>query len=131
LSPSFPSSADDINNNYIEKVRNHIKSLNDKDINRKYLLVIKYEDMIIGTGSILIEEKIIHNIGIVGHIEDIVIDKKYRGLNLAKKLIESLIEIGKNNGCYKIILDASNDVKGFYEKLGFRVNSNNMRYDIL
>ena len=30
----------------------------------------------VGMGTLLLEKKIIHNLGIVGHIEDIIIDKK-------------------------------------------------------
>ena len=68
--------------------------------------------------------------GSVGHIEDIVIDMEYRGLGLAKMLMTKLIDCAKDYGCYKIILDASDNVKGFYEKLGFIQQANNMRLNL-
>ena len=97
---------------------NKLESILKKNKN-KYFIVVKYNNEIIGTGSVLIEQKIIHNMGLVGHIEDVVIDNNYRGLGLAKKLIYYLIDICKNIGCYKIILNASKDVEEFYNKCGF------------
>lgn len=39
---------------------------------------------VIGTGMLMIERKLIHSCGQVGHIEDIVIHNAYRGNNLGK-----------------------------------------------
>lgn len=114
----------------IDILKDHIKNNETIDINKKHIFVVKYENDIIGTGSILIENKILRNMSKVSHIEDIVIDNEYRGFGLAKILMEALIRYSKNEGCYKIILDASDDVKGFYEKLGFKHHANSMRLDI-
>lgn len=111
----------------IKTLREHI---NNKNTNM-HIYIVKYEDNIIGTGTILIEDKIIHNFGKVAHIEDVVIDNKYRGLGIAKKLIDTLIDVSKEYGCYKIILDSSDDVKPFYEKLGFQCKANCMRLDLI
>ena len=40
-----------------------------------------------------------------------------------------LLEFAKNRGCYKTILDCTDDVKGFYEKLGFKHTASEMRFD--
>lgn len=114
----------------INKIRKHINDTTVTSFNQKYLYIIRYEDTIIGTGSILIEEKLIHDMGKVSHIEDIVIDSNYRGLGLAKNLMIELIEFSKRKGCYKIILSAASNVETFYEKLGFEKHSNSMRLDI-
>ena len=85
----------------------------------------------VGMGTIIIENKIIHNFGKVGHIEDIVIDKNFRGMNLGKELINFLKNIAIKNNCYKIILNCSEKVKKFYEKSDF-INEGYMmviRYD--
>tara|TARA_B110000208_G_scaffold177427_1_gene224601 strand:- start:676 stop:1098 length:423 start_codon:yes stop_codon:yes gene_type:complete len=70
----------------------------------------------VGMGTLLLEKKIIHNLGIVGHIEDIVIDKKYRGSGYGIELIKFLVHKAKNSHCYKIILDCDEKNKKFYEK---------------
>jgi glucosamine-phosphate N-acetyltransferase len=39
--------------------------------------------------------------GKVGHIEDIVTHKEYRGMKLGLRVIDTLKYIGKETGCYK------------------------------
>lgn len=74
---------------------------------------------IVSTGTILIENKLIHGLGQVAHIEDIVTDLKYRGQRLGKDIIEKLIDVAYCKKCYKIILDCSEHNIGFYLKCGF------------
>ena len=74
---------------------------------------------IVGTVTVLIEQKLIRNFGKVCHIEDVVVDVSVRGQNIGKKLIQKACEIALEHQCYKTILDCEpkNDV--FYEKCGF------------
>jgi glucosamine-phosphate N-acetyltransferase len=74
---------------------------------------------IVGTGTILIELKLIHGLGKVAHIEDIVTDNEYRCLGLGIKLIDKLVKIAEENKCYKVILDCKEHNVGFYNKCGF------------
>lgn len=76
-------------------------------------------EKVVGTASVLMEEKFIHNLSSVCHIEDVVVDKRYRGKGLGKCLVEKCIEYGKNNGAYKIILDCVEKNRGFYSTMGF------------
>ena len=83
---------------------------------------------IIGAGTLFILPKI-HNYP-VGQIEDVVIDEKYRRLNIGKKMIEHLVDIGLTDfHCYKIILNCQDKNIGFYEKCGFDVAGTAMRYN--
>ncbi len=93
--------------------------------------VIKLDNSIVAIGTIIIEQKLIHNMMCVGHIEDIAVDINYRNRGLAKIIINHLINEAKLRNCYKIILNASDDIKGLYEKIGFYIHSNSLRYDIL
>ena len=83
-------------------------------------------DKIVGTGTIIIESKIIHNFGKVGHIEDVVVDSHYRGYGLGKIIVNYLIDYSKLNNCYKIILMASDENVEFYKKLGLNKKDNSM-----
>lgn len=88
--------------------------------NHAVFIVEDYEmNKIVASGTILVEHKLIHNNGKVGHIEDIVVDKNYRGYGLGKKIIEYLTEYAKKQDCYKCILDCSDDNIKFYEKCGY------------
>ena len=89
------------------------------------------EGKVVGAATLLLESKFIHNGGIVGHIEDVVVDKNYQGQKIGEKIIKYLLEFAKTKGCYKTILDCVDDVKPFYEKLGFKHNANALRFDHL
>ena len=84
---------------------------------------------IVGTTTLFIEQKFIHDGGLVGHIEDVVVRKDYEGKGIGIKLVASLLEYAKEKNCYKTILDCKDDVKQFYERIGFKRESNCMRYD--
>jgi glucosamine-phosphate N-acetyltransferase len=88
--------------------------------------VLEENGRIVGTGTLLVEQKIIHDMGKVGHIEDIVIDSMCRGVGLGEKLVKHLKETGFKLGCYKVILNCSDDKKGFYQKCGFQQKGNMM-----
>ena len=84
---------------------------------------------IIGSTTLFIEQKFIRDGGLVGHIEDVVVRKDYEGKGIGIKLVMSLLECAKEKNCYKTILDCKDNVKQFYERIGFKHESNGMRYD--
>jgi len=93
------------------------------------IAVAELEGKVVGTTTLLIEQKFIHNGGLVGHIEDVVVDKNHQGQKIGEKIMKFLLEIANNRGCYKTILDCTEDVKPFYEKLGFKQVANELRFD--
>jgi len=93
------------------------------------IAVAEIDGKIVGSTTLLIESKFIHNGGLVGHIEDVVVDKNYQGQKIGEKIMKFLIEISKNRGCYKTILDCTDEVKPFYEKLGFKQVASELRLD--
>jgi GNAT superfamily N-acetyltransferase len=62
----------------------------------------------------------IHNLGLVGHIEDIAVAKDQQGKKLGLRIIQALDFVAENVGCYKTILDCSEANEGFYVKCGFK-----------
>lgn len=62
----------------------------------------------------------IHNLGQVGHIEDIAVAKDQQGKKLGLRIIQALDYVAEKVGCYKSILDCSETNEGFYVKCGFR-----------
>lgn len=116
--------ASDLNEDKAKDVFNKIKS------NPNHLVfVVILDDKVIGSTTLLIEPKFIHLGGKVGHIEDVVISKEFQGSGIGEKLINFVLDYSKKNDCYKTILDCSDDVKPFYEKIGFKKHSNSMRFD--
>jgi len=101
-------------------------------LNPEHIIVVaEVKGKIVGSTTLLIEPKFIHQGGIVGHIEDVAVDKNFQGKKIGEKIIKHVLELAKNHGCYKTILDCSDKVKPFYEKLGFKYNSNELRFNHL
>ena len=86
-------------NEYVELI-----SKNDNQIT---IVVEDYTNhqCIVGVSTIFIEPKLIHNISFVGHIEDVVVDERYRGYGIGKMMITYLLNKGRASKCYKVILD--------------------------
>ena len=85
------------------------------------IYVAKNEDnVIIGVVTFRCVTKITHNGSNIAHIEDLVVDNKYRNMGVGKLLIDYCIKLAKNRRCYKIILNCTQNNKGFYEKCGFK-----------
>ena len=98
--------------------------------NPNHIIYVAIDDKkIIGSTTLLIEQKFIHDGGLVGHIEDVVVRKDYERKGIGIKLVTSMLERAKEKNCYKTILDCKDDVKQFYERIGFKRESNGMRYD--
>jgi len=79
---------------------------------------------IIASATLLFEQKFIHNGGIVAHLEDVVVDSESRGFRIGQKLIQNIIEIAKENNCYKIIADCKTSLLPFYAKNNFQKKDN-------
>lgn len=87
------------------------------------IFVCQFEEKIIATITCSIELKFIRNLGSICHIEDFVIDEKFRKMGLGSKLLNIAKNFAKEMGCYKILLDSKDEVAGFYEKNGFKRSS--------
>ena len=90
--------------------------------------VIEDNNKIIASASLFLEQKIIHECGVVGHLEDVIIDEKYRSIGLGKFIICKMVNIAKERGCYKLIGDCKPELVEFYKKNGFE--SNNVQISI-
>ena len=116
--------ASDIDKTKAEEVFEKINS------NPDYIIAVaEIEGKIVGSTTLLIESKFIHQGGLVGHIEDVSVDKDFQGKKIGDKIMKYLLEVSKNRGCYKTILNCTDDVKRFYEKLGFKQVASELRFD--
>jgi len=102
----------------LEKI-NHIGSI---------VICLDEEGRIVGCGTVMIEPKMIHAGRSIGHIEDIVVDIEYRGLGIAREILNRLVELSYRNNCYKVILDCADDLVGFYSRVGFEKKGSQMAH---
>jgi dTDP-4-amino-4,6-dideoxygalactose transaminase len=94
---------------FIIKFNDIVKSLST-------IIIGKMDNKLVCTGRLTIEPKFGKP---VGHIEDIIVDENFRGQGVATKLVNYLVNIGKNADCYKIVLGSKYSIARLYEKCGF------------
>ena len=91
--------------------------------------VAELDGKIVGSTTLIIEQKFIHEGGLVVHIEDVVVKKGFEAQGIVAKLVLSLLDVAKKRKCYKTILNCEDKLIPFYEKIGFKQKSNEMRFD--
>ena len=120
----FLRKASDINKNKAEEILKKIKQ------NPNHIIHVAIDaNKIVGSTTLFIEQKFIHDSGLVGHIEDVVVRKDYEDQGIGMNLVNSLLDVAKQRKCYKTILNCEDSLKPFYEKIGFKKATNEMRYD--
>lgn len=100
-----------------------------------YVTVIEDLDrgLVVASATLFAELKFIRGLATRGHIEDVVVSSEYRGRNLGKLVIQSLVRLGRRLGCYRITLDCKDTVVKFYANNGFSLepgsaNSMSLRF---
>ncbi|MBI3023633.1 MAG: GNAT family N-acetyltransferase [Thaumarchaeota archaeon] len=133
----------DLNNGFLEALSNlsHLRGLRPEDAKslllkiklnpfHKIFVALNESGKVVGTTTLIIEQKFIHDGGLVGHIEDVSVRKGNEGGGVGSALINKALETAQEFGCYKVILDCSKDLTKFYERLGFRKHEVAMRKDL-
>jgi len=81
------------------------------------IIVMKIDDNIIGSGTILIEHKLTYGGCKLGHIENVLINGIERGHGYGYQIVNKLIDIGTSQGCYRIDLVCKEELIPFYNKI--------------
>lgn len=74
---------------------------------------------VIGTGTLLVESKLTHGGCIMGHIENILIHRDFRGQGLGEKLVKYITDFSEKVGCYRTDLTCTTQLLKFYQKIGY------------
>lgn len=75
----------------------------------------------VGSGTVIIEPKILRGGKSVAHIEDIVVSSEWRGKKISHVILNKLKDISIKSNCYKVILDCVEGVSGVYKSNGFQI----------
>jgi glucosamine-phosphate N-acetyltransferase len=76
---------------------------------------------LVGSGTIILEPKIIRSGMSVGHIEDIVVKSEWRGKKISQSILDKLTKFAFESNCYKIILDCVESIYPVYKSNGYEI----------
>jgi len=85
------------------------------------IFIIEYNNKLIATAKLIIEQKFIHKLAKYGYIEDVIVDENYRKQNIGKNIIKYIVDYCKTNNFFKITLSCNKSLINFYEKNNFEV----------
>lgn len=97
--------------------------------NTFYIVVLEdtSSNQVIGSASLIIEHKFIHQCATRGRVEDVVVNNAYRGKQLGKLLLDVLTLLSQEVGCYKISLECKDKLVSFYKQFGY-INEEGQNY---
>lgn len=92
----------------------------DLETGRKIYFVARDENKIVGLCTLVVRDNI-HYLKI-GLIDELVVDKDYRHQGIGKMLLDKVMDIAKEKGCYRVELHSNMErieTHRFYENNGF------------
>ncbi len=89
-----------------------------------------YQGKVVGTLSVVYEQRFIHRGGITARIEDFAVHPHLQRQGIGQELLGYAILHAKSLKAYKITLIASDDNVSYYEQFGFKKSANNLRLDL-
>ena len=110
------------NKDYLDIIKNLPSS--------QYIYIYIDNNIPYGMITLIMEKKLIHGGKEVCHIEDLVVDSSKHHQGIGTKLLDYAKLKAKENNCYKIILDCSEETRKFYEKSDFNKKEIQMRYNL-
>lgn len=89
-----------------------------------YVTVIEdtTSNQVIGSATLVKEQKFIHQCTARARVEDVVVSDKYRGKQLGKVLVDVVVALGRELGCYKVSLECKDHNVKFYTIFGFEAS---------
>ncbi len=102
---------------------------------RSLELRICFEDSteVLGRGTLFVLRNDLHKRPF-GFVEDIFVEEKARGKGIFREIMKRLIELARENGCYKLIACVrylKPEVKHMYLRLGFLDHGSELRMNFV
>jgi len=92
------------------------------------IFVARLHDKIVGSITLIYDQKFINNYSLYAHIEDLVVDENYRELKIGIKLIEHVKNRSIEKNCAKCTLTCTKEIYSFYLKNNFQEKGIHMTF---
>ena len=88
--------------------------------------ILETDSLIIATATIMYETKLIFNVSINAHIEDVCVHPDWRSKGIGTRIMKKVLEEAETRGCRKITLVTSHETSEFYIKNGYEIRGVHM-----
>ena len=96
--------------NFLNKLGDHMQ-----------IWILEENSRILATATIMYETKLIFNVSITAHIEDVCVHHDFRGKGLGSQIMNKVYQEATSKGCRKVTLVTAEDTVQFYTKNGYEV----------
>ncbi|XP_067010692.1 probable glucosamine 6-phosphate N-acetyltransferase isoform X2 [Anabrus simplex] len=95
-----------------------------------YVTVVEdsLRNRVVAAATLVVEQKFVHNAGVRGFLEDVVVNNTYRGKQLGKLIVATVGLLAEYLKCYKITLTCKDNLIPFYKSLGYVLEAGNGNY---
>lgn len=108
--------------------------MNDEEFNKTYnkifnngtIIVAELNGKLIGSITVLLESKFLHNSCVYAHIEDVFVNEHHRRKTIGNSLVDNAVKYCRNEKVFKISLNCDENLKDFYELSNFDHRQINM-----
>jgi ribosomal protein S18 acetylase RimI-like enzyme len=94
--------------NFVNKLGDHIQ-----------VWILVENSKILATATILYETKLIFNVSITAHIEDVCVHPDFRGKGIGSQIMYKVFQEAEARGCRKVTLVTAGETTQFYTKNGY------------
>ena len=102
----------------------------DKIFTNSEIYVARNDGKIVGSITVIYEQKFINNLAMYAHIEDVVVDTNYRKYKIGSSLLDYAKYQALEKNCYKCTLVCSPELSRFYQYNDFEEKGLHMTYAI-
>jgi|APCry1669189534_1035231.scaffolds.fasta_scaffold58552_2 ribosomal protein S18 acetylase RimI-like enzyme len=96
--------------NFVNKLGEHMQ-----------IWILEENSRILATATIMYETKLIFNVSVTAHIEDVCVHPDFRGKGIGSQIMDKVYQEAKARGCRKVTLVTSIDTIKFYTKNDYEV----------
>lgn len=83
--------------------------------------ILESDSQLIATATVMYETKLIFNVSVNAHVEDVCVNPDFRSKGLGSRIIDKIYQEAQTRGCRKITLVTAQETSEFYTKNGYEI----------
>jgi ribosomal protein S18 acetylase RimI-like enzyme len=101
----------------LEQFSCFVDNLDDKH----QIWILESESQLLATATVMYETKLIFNVSVTAHVEDVCVHPDFRSNGLGSRIIDKIYQEAEARGCRKLTLVTGSETSEFYIKNGYEI----------
>ena len=83
--------------------------------------ILESDSRILATATVMYETKLIFNVSVNAHVEDVCVHPDFRSKGIGSRIIDKIYQEAQARGCRKMTLVTAQETSEFYIKNGYEI----------